>query len=399
MGRSGAASQTSRAPRWRGQRCRLPMPFDLVARLARAVAVSLALSPHSRSRRTTSIRSSRPRAPPRRAPVEVLARRGQDADRRGSRCECHDRASVAGPRRRHAREAAGPGAERAGDRRVQGDRASKRQHAVRERRSRSWPLRCRKPRRARDGPASKASFASHTSTISKPARAGSSSRCKVASDESRRSRSTLVPDALQRGMRVEVRGALLHGRRDRAGAIVINGAARRTRRLAKAGLKATKTDNVLVILMRFTDSPAQPFTQAQVQAVVAGGPGSDSVAEYYKEASFGQQLINATVTPWLATGASTPANCDWRAMGTLGRNAATAAGLHTGQLSQAGLCLPARVRHAAGWASAMSARAARGSTGANTRPGARPRARAQLRPRRTREPRLRHAIRSAEAAR
>jgi hypothetical protein len=75
--------------------------------------------------------------------------------------------------------------------------------------------------------------------------------------------------------------------------------------------KATVTNKVLVIMVRFTDSPASnPFTQAQMQASMSGGPGTGSVAEYYKEVSYGQQLLNTTVTPWLTYGGPTPANCD-----------------------------------------------------------------------------------------
>lgn len=90
--------------------------------------------------------------------------------------------------------------------------------------------------------------------------------------------------------------------------------------------KALKTNTVLVILMSFTDSPPLPFTQAQVQSVFAGGPGSGSVTEYFKEVSFGQQVLNPTITPWLPTNSATPAGCNYQSMATLGRNAANAAG-------------------------------------------------------------------------
>jgi Bacterial Ig-like domain (group 3) len=132
------------------------------------------------------------------------------------------------------------------------------------------------------------------------------------------------PEAIQRGMRVAVRGLRLPDGAIDPDTITIT--ALPDDPPDKVSLKATKTDNVLVILMRFTDSPANPFTQAQVQWVMGGGPGSGSVAEYFKEVSFGQQLLNVTVTPWLSTGSSTPANCVWQTMGSLGRSAATAAG-------------------------------------------------------------------------
>ena len=133
--------------------------------------------------------------------------------------------------------------------------------------------------------------------------------------------------ALQRGMRVVVRGALSDD-----GAIepeLITILALDEEPVDKVTQKAIRTDKVLVILMRFNDSPANPFTQAQAQAVWTGGAGSGSVAEYFKEVSFGQQLLSVTVTPWLPTGAATPAGCNWSQMGTLGRSAATAAGYST----------------------------------------------------------------------
>ena len=87
--------------------------------------------------------------------------------------------------------------------------------------------------------------------------------------------------------------------------------------------QAPLINNVLVILMTFTNSPATPFTQAQVQSVFAGTGG---VAPYFNEVSFGQQRLAPTVTSWLPTNAATPSGCNWQQMGTLGRSAATAAG-------------------------------------------------------------------------
>lgn len=162
---------------------------------------------------------------------------------------------------------------------------------------------------------------------------------KAADDEAIQLKLAVRPEALQRGMRVEVRGVALPDGAIEPETIAIT-ALPDPEPVAKVQQKATKTDNLLVILMRFTDSPAQPFTQAQVQAVVAGGPGSGSVAEYFKEASYGQQLLNATVTPWLSTGSSTPANCNWSSMGTLGRNAATAAGYNLANYQKVAYVFP-----------------------------------------------------------
>ena len=132
-----------------------------------------------------------------------------------------------------------------------------------------------------------------------------------------------LPEALHRGMHVTVDGvAASDGNGVVPSTVTVDSLSVEPKALASA----IRTNNVLVILMRFTDSPANPFTQAQAQATFAGGAGSGSVTEFFKEASFGQQLMNAAITPWLATGSATPAACNWQTMGSLGRTAATAAG-------------------------------------------------------------------------
>ncbi|MEP6658154.1 MAG: hypothetical protein ABJC33_13015, partial [Betaproteobacteria bacterium] len=135
----------------------------------------------------------------------------------------------------------------------------------------------------------------------------------------------VVPEALQRGMQVVVEG---HASADATGLVpdTVTILALPPAGNPKGLAKAVTTNNALVILMTFSDSPAVPFTPANVQAVFAGGPGSGSVVEYFKEASFGQQLLNATVTGWLPTNVPAPAGCDWTKMGQLGRNAAVSAG-------------------------------------------------------------------------
>lgn len=136
----------------------------------------------------------------------------------------------------------------------------------------------------------------------------------------------IAPEALQGGMKVRVSGRMGAGARTIVPDAVTVTALSPTDGKDAVVAKATRTNAALVILMTFSDSGAAPFSQAQVQSVFAGGAGSGSVTEFFKEASYGQQLLSATVTNWLPTNAATPAGCDWQTMGTLGRNAATAAG-------------------------------------------------------------------------
>jgi hypothetical protein len=148
-----------------------------------------------------------------------------------------------------------------------------------------------------------------------------------ANDEATPIRFGVQVGAIHRGMRVIVRGSQAHD-----GAIeprVVTILALPDDAANKVTQKAARTDNVLVILMRFSDSPTNPFTREQVQAAWTGGPGTGSVAEYFKEVSFNQQLLNVTVTPWLSIDSATPSSCNWSQMGTLGRSAAASAGYTT----------------------------------------------------------------------
>jgi hypothetical protein len=134
----------------------------------------------------------------------------------------------------------------------------------------------------------------------------------------------VIPDTLQPGMDVDVRGPL-----NAKGEIEASHVTIRALPHAKAepvAAKSTTVNSVLVVLVRFTDSVANPFTQAQVQTVMGGGAGSGSVAEYYKEASYGQQQMSVTVTPWLSSSSAAPSDCNFTTIGSLADSAAAANG-------------------------------------------------------------------------
>ncbi|HVF62701.1 MAG TPA: hypothetical protein VNE58_01745 [Casimicrobiaceae bacterium] len=156
----------------------------------------------------------------------------------------------------------------------------------------------------------------------------------------------VLPPELQREMQVIVSGTLTAAR-DGVVPETISILALPPAAFEKATAKALSS-SVLVILMTFTDSPAIPFTHAEVQSVFAGGAGSGSVTEYFREVSFGQQVLSPTITNWLSTGAATPSGCNWQQMGTLGRNAANATGYNTSSYSYIVYVFP-RVS-ACGWA-------------------------------------------------
>ena len=100
------------------------------------------------------------------------------------------------------------------------------------------------------------------------------------------------------------------------------------------------TNNVLVLPITFAGSPADPFTTAEIDQVMR--TNTLSTAAYYKEVSYGQQLLNVTVAcqttkpsgcanntdskGWLVTSSPLPGGCDFTTMGELADAAATAAG-------------------------------------------------------------------------
>src|SRR6266550_4514420 len=99
----------------------------------------------------------------------------------------------------------------------------------------------------------------------------------------------VIPDALRPGMTVSVSGTTAaDGVSLDASQITILGLPP-VRTIGVAA--APTTNNVLVMPIKFTDSPASdPFTPSQVDQVMRTNAGS--VAAYYNEVSYGQQQLN-----------------------------------------------------------------------------------------------------------
>jgi hypothetical protein len=139
----------------------------------------------------------------------------------------------------------------------------------------------------------------------------------------------LVPRELRSGMRVSVTG-----QRNATGlapdsiAVLAEAPARDTT-LAEGVAAAPQTASVLVILLNFQPTPpatvpAQPFLQSAVQNVVFSA--STSIANYWSETSFGNQLMTGTVTPWLTASFQTPSTCNYMGIATEARRVAQLAG-------------------------------------------------------------------------
>ena len=87
---------------------------------------------------------------------------------------------------------------------------------------------------------------------------------------------------------------------------------------AQEVIAAATAHGVLVILANFSNTAAPSFSAPQAQQVMSGNP--DSVANFFGEASYGQHLLNVTVTPgWVTMARAQPVSCgtsDWRAIGS-----------------------------------------------------------------------------------
>ena len=136
----------------------------------------------------------------------------------------------------------------------------------------------------------------------------------------------VMPDVLHNGMRVVVSGTRgADGESIEADQVTILALAP-SRDVARSGAGIAATAQSIAILVKFTDTATEPFTQAAVQTLMYGGPGTNSVAEFYKEASYGQQLVSGVVTPWLQLSIAAPTTCTYSSIGTAADTAATAAG-------------------------------------------------------------------------
>jgi hypothetical protein len=72
--------------------------------------------------------------------------------------------------------------------------------------------------------------------------------------------------------------------------------------------KAATANSVLVIMANFSNTVAPGFSAAQVQQVMT--TNGDSVANFFRETSYGQQLMNVTATPgWVTLNMAQPTTC------------------------------------------------------------------------------------------
>ena len=132
----------------------------------------------------------------------------------------------------------------------------------------------------------------------------------------------IAPTDMKSGMRVPVTGT-------RSGTTITPDSIAALTQAPTEDAAAPVTSSVLVILLNFQPTPpavapAQPFTQAAVDAVVFSG--ASSIAAYWSEVSFGNQLMTGTVTPWLTASFQTPTTCDYYGIAAEAKRVAQIAG-------------------------------------------------------------------------
>ena len=129
----------------------------------------------------------------------------------------------------------------------------------------------------------------------------------------------VVPDVLEQGMQLAVDGvAAADGLSVDPSSIAIEASG-----AADVAADVSGTTQVLVILIKNADTVTEPYTQAAVINTVFNATGS--VANYYRESSYGKHRLAGAVTPWFTASFAKPATCDYSRVSseamTLARNA------------------------------------------------------------------------------
>lgn len=136
-----------------------------------------------------------------------------------------------------------------------------------------------------------------------------------------------LPSALRGGSRVIVsgkRGADASSLQPEAITILSEPPSAAGAQSSMTALAAT-SNSVLVIMAKFDDNTAAPsYTAAQAQQVMA--TNSTSVANYYSEVSYGQQLLNVTVTPSWVKMTNLAPTCDYTSIAPAANSAALTLG-------------------------------------------------------------------------
>lgn len=141
-----------------------------------------------------------------------------------------------------------------------------------------------------------------------------------------------VPDILEEGMTLAVDGIVAaDGLSMEPAAITIEPGVDADVEADAAGTRLAPaisgTTQVLVILIKYADTATEPYTQATINGTVFSNTGS--VANYFRESSYGRHTLAGTVTPWLRASFNKPTTCDYSRVATEAMNLARSAGYNT----------------------------------------------------------------------
>jgi hypothetical protein len=147
-------------------------------------------------------------------------------------------------------------------------------------------------------------------------------------------------DGFENGMPAKVTGHMLDDGAFFADRIVILGPP--PAKKAPEAIAAVANTSYLVMPVKFPTNAAAPFTYnadpftvASLSSAMFDPLPTKSVAEFYKEVSYGQQLVSGVVADngsggWLLANVAAPSTCDINAIATAAENAATARGYNLG---------------------------------------------------------------------
>lgn len=138
---------------------------------------------------------------------------------------------------------------------------------------------------------------------------------------------------------------VLHGHRKTDGTFVVAAGSGSTSSTGGAVAAVSGAKKVAVLLINFTNNLSQPWTPATVQGVVFSN--TNSVANYYAQASYGQLSLTGDVYGWY-TIPSTDTGCAWSTWGDQARTAATNAGVDLTQYQYLVYAFPST--SSCGWA-------------------------------------------------
>jgi len=151
-----------------------------------------------------------------------------------------------------------------------------------------------------------------------------------ASGSVRQLRMGSMPAPLEAGMKVRVHGRVETDNEsmtpDRI-TIVARPTSSNDEKIGGAVAKAATVRSVLVIMANFNNTAVPALTLAQAQQIMT--TNGDSVANFFQETSYGQQIMNVTLTGWVTMNLAQPASCgsaDWRSIGSSAEAAAKSLG-------------------------------------------------------------------------